>query len=366
MAPQRITITLNVILLVLSFAACTYDPHFRDCAIHCTSDTGCPNGLSCMDEKLCRTGETSTTCLGVLGDAGTNPPPSSCNDLPATCGPTGSNNCCESPTVPDGTFYRSYDIAADGLYPSTSYLATVSAFRFDAYEATVGRFRKFVEASQGTQESPPIAGAGEHVRISSSGWDPSWNSALTSDTATLIAAVKCHATWQTWTDVPGTNENLPMNCVTWYEAMAFCAWDGGYLPSEMEWNYAAAGGNEQRAYPWSSPAGSTTIDCAHANYNSTSCVNGTNRVGSESPTGDGKWGQSDLAGNVWEWTLDWSATAYPVPCSDCANLTPSTSRVFRGGSYLNDAPTVRVGDRVFFAPSFRGPNVGVRCARLLP
>src|SRR5439155_1159714 len=84
--------------------------------------------------------------------------------------------------------------------------------------------------------------------------------------------------------------------------------------------FAAAGGSDQRAYPWSSPASSLTIDCSYANYEPADfCVKpGTgavNRVGSESPNGDGKWGQADLGGNVYEWTLDSHASAYGNPCS---------------------------------------------------
>ncbi|WP_438023210.1 formylglycine-generating enzyme family protein [Sorangium sp. So ce233] len=48
----------------------------------------------------------------------------------------------------------------------------------------------------------------------------------------------------------GENEARPIRCVSWSVAFAFCAWDGGRLPTEAEWNHASAGGSEQREYPW--------------------------------------------------------------------------------------------------------------------
>lgn len=313
---------------------------------------------------------------GSGGATGDGPPMLTCAGLAAICGPTGTSSCCDSPLVPGGTFYRSYDVGTDGKFPDMTNPATIRDFRLDAYEVTVGRFRQFVNAGMGTQASPPATGAGARTLnglANQGGWDPTWNASLVSDTTTLVSSVKCDASYQSWTDAPGVNEALPMNCITWFEAFAFCAWDGGFVPAEAEWNYAAAGGDDQRAYPWSKPPSDLTIDCAHANYESATgdCVNpptgGVNRVGSESPDGDGNWGQSDLEGNVGEWTLDWYAIPYANPCDECADTTPAPTRVIRGENFSVAAPlSLRGARRTDDAPSARTVYVGVRCARTAP
>jgi len=308
-----------------------------------------------------------------VSDAGPPPQFLSCAALPATCGASSTDSCCTSLVVPGGSYYRSYDVAGDGQSGTTSSPATISDFRLDKYEVTVGRFRAFVDAGMGTQASPPPPGTGAHAKIAGSGWDMSWNTSLATDKAALVAAVKCDSGFQTWTDTPAANEHRPMNCITWYDAMAFCAWDGGYLPTEAEWNYAATGGDQQRAYPWSNPASSTTLDGSHASY-----YDGPNCVGDgmagcaltdlvavgSKPLGDGRWGQSDLAGNVFEWTLDY-ASAYANPCTDCAGLTATSSRAVRGGDFGDDATSLRAGFRLFNTPASRYSAIGVRCARTL-
>jgi formylglycine-generating enzyme required for sulfatase activity len=309
------------------------------------------------------------------GDGTTADAPSmlSCLGLAPTCGPAGTSSCCGSPLVPGGTFYRSYDDGTDGMFPNMMYPATVSSFRLDTYEVTVGRFRQFVNAGMGTQQSPPSFGAGAHSQIPGSGWDPTWNASLAADTAALIAAVKCDATYQTWTDTAGANDGLPINCINWFDAFAFCAWDGGFLPTEAEWNYAASGGAEQRAYPWSNPPSSLTIDCSYANYRvdipvGTFCVAGSvsylNRVGSESPNGDAKWGQADMGGNAYEWNLDWYVSSYTDPCSDCAALTGITYRSCRSGDAVATAQQLRTGARFSCQPTPRSHAMGMRCARV--
>src|SRR5204863_2775333 len=116
------------------------------------------------------------------------------------------------------------------------------------------------------QAHPPADASGAHPKIAGSGWSAAWNKNLPANTAALRAAMKCHEAYQSWTDAPSSNETKPVNCLDWYSAFAFCAWDGGRLATEAEWNYAAAGGSEQRYYPWSIPPTSTAIDDSYAAY----------------------------------------------------------------------------------------------------
>jgi formylglycine-generating enzyme required for sulfatase activity len=319
---------------------------------------------------------------GSSVDAGGGPP--SCMGLAMTCGPSATSDCCASSLVPGnapgarmagGVFYRSYDLAADAQYQDKSYPATVSDFRLDTYEVSVGRFRAFVSAGMGTQASPPAQGAGAHAMIPASGWDSSFDSSLASTTAQLEMGLgSCSglgSSAASWTDLPGGNEDLPINCVSWFEALAFCIWDGGYLPTEAEWNYAASGGSDQRAYPWSNPPGLVAISCLDANYDVDGqngyCVNGTagsvERVGSASPTGDGPFGQADLAGNVAEWMLDWYASPYSTPCNDCADLIVAPYRAVRGGAWNYLSRNLRVAARSFSEPALQDSATGLRCAR---
>ena len=246
-----------------------------------------------------------------------------------------------------GTFER--DNLSDPLYQ-----ATVGDFWLDTYEATVGRFAKFVAAFPANK---PAAGSGKNPRNPSDpGWSSAWDNLLRPDQATLTAAVQCDDEFQTW----GRGDNLAMNCVTWYEAYAFCIWDGGRLPTQAEWNYAAAGGTDQRYYPWSRPSNSELVSPSYAVYAPAESVA---TVGSVSPQGDGKYGQADLAGNVWEWVQDWYMPFYTSSCDNCANLVPSAERVVRGGSFYDDASYLPTSIDDVYDPTFRSKYIGFRCAR---
>lgn len=353
------TLTNDLALAFMILSACVYPARFEECVVSCAGDGTCPVGFTCSAEGLCHSVGAAETCAEVLG---TFP---SCTGLAVSCGPGRDEDCCSTASpITGGTFFRSHDAAADGMYSSTSYPATVSPFVLDRFEVTVGRFRKFVEAGLGTQANPPPSGAGArrlNGMAGRGGWDTSWNASLAADAGALIAAVKCNAN-MSWTDTPGANEELPINCVTWHEAFAFCVWDEGFLPTEAEWNFAASGGAEQRAFPWSTPPGSTVINCSFANYEPCSTGVGVRQVG-YSPMGDGRYGQSDLDGNVAEWTLDEYQAAYPDPCVDCAFTGTTGQKTLRGGGFASSADALRTAVRNPKTSSLRGGDIGIRCAR---
>ncbi len=318
-----------------------------------TPDTGTPD-TSTPDTSTTDTG-TPPSCVGGL----------SCN----------GESCCTSPLVTGAAFSRSYDGVTSG-YTDPQFMATVSSFRLDKYDVTVGRFRKFVTAVVAGWRPP--AGSGKHAHLtggglnggSEQGWDASWNTNLPGDKPTWdgTTALTCSPDYQTWTPGSGANETRPINCINWYQSAAFCIWDGGFLPSEAEWNYAAAGGGDQRKYPWG-----PTVPGTNANLAIYGCYyNGTGtcaQVASIAPVGsvaagNGRWGQSDLGGNVWQWTLDGPKTPYnETDCNNCAYLAATSIRVLRGGAFNIGAQFLLSSYRHEYAAAGRLGDVGARCAR---
>ena len=262
--------------------------------------------------------------------------------------------------------------AAGNANETPEHDAVVASFALDKYEVTVGRFRQFVNHYNAWHlVGVPSANAGANSNVANTGWDASWTSAvggLPASADAFTTLLKCSSTYQTWTDSPTTNESYPINCVSWYEAFAFCIWDGGRLPTEAEWEYAAAGGaSHNYLYPW----GITSPDNTLANFSGCTGCSGTSFVNVGSyPAGKSSLGIADLAGSVWEWVFDgYSATYYgtagsPVKCTNCANATDTSTRVLRGGAWLSSsASLLRAVMRVNDTPDARNDRNGFRCAR---
>jgi formylglycine-generating enzyme required for sulfatase activity len=151
----------------------------------------------------------------------------------------------------------------------------------------------------------------------------------------------------------------PVVHVSWLDARKFCEWVGGRLPTEVEWEYAAAG-PEGYLYPW----GVSPPDCGKANYSAEEgpCVETTTPAGSY-PQGASWRELEDMAGNVWEWTAS-LYKPYPYKAGD-GREDPAASglRVARGGSWLSLQESLRSASRHKFEPSNAGSNLGFRCAR---
>jgi formylglycine-generating enzyme len=248
------------------------------------------------------------------------------------------------------------------------HLASVAPFALDKYEVTVGRFRKFVTAYDQWHQVHPGAKEGSSPNTERTGWGESWASSpgdLPNSASALVANVKCSSpALQTWSDTEGANDLWAMNCLSWYEALAFCIWDGGRLPTEAEWEYAAAGGSQNRLYPWGSDAPSEDRVFLFADGNPFYAV-GSKALGA------GYFGHLDLAGSAWEMVFDWYSPTYygtetaPSACVNCANTASANLRTRRGGSWNEVAVELRAAARLDVSPMNRSFDIGFRCARLV-
>jgi len=278
--------------------------------------------------------------------------------------------------VPGGTFPMGRGAGSDACPPTTLCLSaeqpehgvTVSSFALDTFEVTVGRFRKFVDAYAG----PPAPGTGAHPLIAGTGWNALWTGSTPPTAAALRSNLKCGVTWQTWSDTPGATEASPINCVGWYEAFAFCAWDGGRLPTEAEWEYASAGGDENRLYPWGNAAPTVALASYECRFSGgPSCDVADLPLAGSTPAGNGRWGHRDLGGSLWEWVYDgFDAGWYGgggATCTNCTNIPSlpplSSLHALRGGDFLGDHSYLRATIRDNAPPYGRGHARGFRCAR---
>ncbi len=152
---------------------------------------------------------------------------------------------------------------------------------------------------------------------------------------------------------------FPINCVTWAQADAYCAWKGKRLPSEAEWERAARGGLEGKPYAW----GDAAPSCSLAAYGDCG-LSASLQLGSK-PPGNNAYGMLDVAGNVSEWVADWYDAAYyatsPGSSPKGAASSASGDHVRRGGSYLSPPSALRLSDRD--ASHGSGPDTGFRCAQ---
>jgi formylglycine-generating enzyme required for sulfatase activity len=164
--------------------------------------------------------------------------------------------------------------------------------------------------------------------------------------------------------LPGYNDHWekkdhPMVKVSWQNAADYCAWAGGRLPSEAEWEYAARGGRDGLKYPWGH-------ERSHEDANFWR-TGGRDEWANTAPTGSfpaNAYGLFDMAGNVYEWTADWFDEDYysKSPRSDPKGPAKGRTKVARGGAGFINTNTLRISTRLSHPPHAVNLGVGFRCA----
>ena len=178
----------------------------------------------------------------------------------------------------------------------------------------------------------------------------------------------------TWSDT-FENDHLPVNGVSWTQMNTFAQWisaewAGVRLPTEAEWEYAARSQGQDVIYPW----GNQPPDCNLAQYRGTdevicSLESGVGPVCS-TPDGNTTQGACDMAGNVYEWTLDeWHENFNNAPsdgsawCSSNDCINPQARRVVRGGAWSSAAHYITVTRRGSNLTTDQVSSVGARLVR---
>jgi sulfatase modifying factor 1 len=296
-------------------------------------------------------------------DAGPERPlPPSCRDTNPQCGDDGNRaSCCESLPVTGGLF----ELQSEAI--GTTVPVTVSSFRLDRFEVTIGRMREFIaHYAEWRAQGQPEQDLGEHPLIPGSGWQSRFSEQLPASAEEFETRLdECGPTpFSTYAE--GLSEQVPLNCISWFEAAAFCAWDGGRLPTLREFAYAAVGGALQRVYPWGDepiPSRDYALFGCIIDTSAPVCtLRDVTPVGVR-PPGAGFFGHDDLSGSMSEWVLDVEAPLGRT-CIDCADLGPDeTLRRWRAGNWLDRAELMKNGPFFALPPEVRNYFLGVRCAR---
>ncbi len=253
--------------------------------------------------------------------------------------------------IPGGSFFMGSD---DGLtFEKPAHQVTLTPFCIDEFEVTVDKYKACSDSG----------------RCKRAGSTNEWASITDKERKAFDPICNIRD--------PATRGTHPINCVDWDMADKFCHEQGGRLPTEGEWEFAARG-PDGRKYPW----GDDDPAAGHMNACGKECVlwgqkNGieekamyadddgfpnTAPVGSF-PKGASRYGVQDVVGNVWEWVADWYGDYQPAEQREPKGPAEGSERVIRGGSWNGSYPSwVRPTFRYKDAPSKRSYGIGFRCA----
>ena len=256
--------------------------------------------------------------------------------------------------VPAGSFAMGADDDDSDGDEAPIHNVRLNAFWIDELEVTNALFDAFV-ADTGYVTTDELDGAGHTV---------------TTGTFELVRSANWRHPQGPGSDLTGRSQQ-PVTLVSWDDARAYCAWAGGRLPTEAEWEYAARG-PDALTFPWGN-----SFSAQRANYCDRNCppfswandsADDGYRFMADVGTfaGGASWvGALDMAGNVWEWTADWYGEHYyatsPVDNPQGPARVGDAGKTIRGGAWSSEIQGVRSAVRVPISPANGHYDVGIRC-----
>jgi formylglycine-generating enzyme required for sulfatase activity len=277
------------------------------------------------------------------------------------------------------------------------------SFDFTKSEYRTGQIEKF-----GNIEMVYIEGGTFTMGSPESEWDRRNNEKQHKVTVSPFLMGKFEVTQKEYLDIMGTNpsrfkgDNLPVEQVSWYNAVAYCnrlsrkhgfklyynidtcikdpfnkneydkfKWSvtivggsGFRLPTEAEWEYACRAGTITVHYWGNSPDYDGVYSWRNSNSSSFFSKRKTQPVGQKKPNA---WGVYDMSGNVKEWCWDWYEEWYynRSPVNNPKGAESGECRVLRGGSAISDEFLLRSAARDRYLPdnTLMNNEIGFRVVR---
>jgi sulfatase modifying factor 1 len=289
--------------------------------------------------------------------------------------------------IPGGTFQRGTESGQGDEQPVRS--ITISGFWMDRTEITNGQYREFVRdtgyVTVAERKPDPRLFPGADPSLLVAG-------AIVFEPPPEPVSLRNHYAW--WRYMPGANwqhptgpssdiqgkDDYPVTQIAWEDAEAYARWAGKRLPSEAEWEYAARGNQEGLSFVWGNEL--TPSNQWHANVwqgdfpHQNTLEDGHYWMAPVAQYTPNPYGLYDMAGNVWEWCLDWYMPDYYANSPSRNPFGPNQSydpgepgvpkKIMRGGSYLCSdlyCEGYRTWWRMKSAPDTAMSHTGFRCVK---
>lgn len=275
----------------------------------------------------------------------------------------------ETVRIPAGSFNVAW--GGNKYDARTSAAKITHDFLVDVHEVTVAQFKSWLEAGMpapcpgGTCSLEPGGPYEATMR-----WNPRDDSSVGS---TMYKGSGCEkamfvAEPNDKTTFGSTDTSVPMNCVTFAQALAVCRFRGMRLLTEVEWHYVASGRGQQRTYPWGEAAPTA---CTQAIFGLGD--DGRNNCGFPKPvlfaTGDvSRDGVHDLAGSLSEWTFSTEGPYVPpdaLPDDYAGAARTDDQLTVRGGRFPSKASELKATFSITRDARRTYADVGFRCAKTI-